>query len=232
MTIAENLAEVRARIAEAARRAGRDPGAVTLVAVSKTFGPDAVREAALAGQTEFGENYVQDARPKIEAMRAEGRPCRWRFVGHLQTNKARDAARLFDVVETVDSLRLAEELGKRARAEGRTLDVLVQVNVGEEPRKAGVAPKDAAALAEGVARVPGLRLRGLMAIHPVSQRPEDARRWFAALRRLRDEAERTAGLALPELSMGMSGDYEIAVEEGATSVRVGTAIFGARRAGA
>lgn len=229
MTIAANLREVRARIAAAAVRAGRDPASVTLVAVTKTFGPEEVREAIAAGQTEFGENYVQDARPKIEAMRAEGRPARWRFIGHLQTNKAKDAVRLFDVVETVDSLRLAEELGKRAAAAERTLEALLQVNIGEEPQKAGVLPKDAAALAEGAARVAGLRLRGLMTIHPLAERPGDARRWFAALRTLRDGIERATGLALPELSMGMSGDYEVAVEEGATGVRVGAAIFGERR---
>jgi len=229
-TIAERFAAVRERVDEAARRAGRHPDDVTLVAVSKTFDAEAVREAIAAGATDLGENYLQDALPKIEETDTDGpRRARWHFVGHLQRNKARDAARLFDVVETIDSVRLADALSKRAEQAERTLEVLIQVNVGGEAQKAGVDPDEAAALVTHVAELPGLRLTGLMTIHPLTEEPEDARPCFAALRELRDRVSKETGVALPQLSMGMSADYEAAIEEGATMVRIGTAIFGPRK---
>jgi pyridoxal phosphate enzyme (YggS family) len=227
MTIAARLAEVRARIAAAAGRSGRGPETITLVAVTKTFGPDEVREAIAAGQRDFGENYVQEAGGKIEAV-GKG-DARWHFIGHLQTNKAKTAARLFDVIETVDSLDLARELDKRAAAEGRTLDALVQVNVAGEEQKAGIAPDRVETLLRAIGGLSALRVRGLMTMPPFLP-PEEVRPYFRALRDLRDRlvARAIPGISLDALSMGMSGDFEAAIEEGATIVRVGTAIFGSR----
>src|SRR5881628_2462705 len=211
--IRTNLERVRERIARAAERAGRRAEDVLLVGVSKTVEVARIRAALAAGLTVLGENRVQEARGKVAEL---GRPVAWHLVGHLQTNKVRDALELFDVVHSVDRIDLARELDRRARARGRPVDALVQVNVGLEPSKGGWPP-EAVETALG-----GLRLRGLMAIPPAVERAEDARGWFRSLRKL---AERHG---LPELSMGMSGDFEIAVEEGATMVRVGTAIFGPR----
>ena len=227
MTIAERLAEVRERIAAAAARSGRPPEAVTLVAVTKTFGPESVREALAAGQRDFGENYVQEAAAKIEAVGAKA--ARWHFIGHLQTNKARQAAPLFDVIQTVDGLSLARELDKRVAAEGRPLDILVQVNVAGEEQKSGIAPEGAEDLLRGMAVLPALRVRGLMTMPPFLP-AEEVRPYFRALRELRDRlaARAIPGVALDELSMGISGDFEAAIEEGATIVRIGTAIFGER----
>ena len=230
MSVAESLRAVRAKIDAAARRAGRDPSEVTLVAVTKTFGLEVVRAAIAAGAVDLGENYLQDAKPKIEALAPDERArTRWHFVGHLQRNKARDAARLFDVVQTLDSPRLAARLGRVALEAERTLEVFAQVNIADETQKSGVAAAETPGLVEQITKTEGLRLTGLMTIHPLSATPDEARRFFARLRELRDEIERAGGAALPELSMGMSGDYEVAIEEGATVVRVGTAIFGARR---
>ncbi|MCB2189282.1 MAG: YggS family pyridoxal phosphate-dependent enzyme [Deltaproteobacteria bacterium] len=226
MSLEDNLAQVRESIAAAARAAGRDPAAVRLVAVSKTHPADRVARAWAAGQTLFGENYLQEAADKIPAV---GPGPAWHFIGHLQTNKARRAAELFDVVQTVDSLKLARALDRRAGELGRKLGVLLQVNVGGEAQKAGADPAAAPALAQGVAELPNLALQGLMTLPPLFDDPAGARPYFAALRELaRRLAPDLPPGAMAELSMGMSGDYEAAIAEGATLVRVGTAIFGRR----
>lgn len=249
--IAERLAAVRQRIERACRQAGRAPDAVTLVAVSKTMPLEAVRAAWAAGARVFGENRVQEAETKIMALRAaaECPGVAWHLVGHLQSNKAGRAVDLFDLVHSVDDLDLARALGRRALGR-RVLErqaqalaaggsakseqaVLVQVNCSGEASKSGCAPEEALELAAGVHGTPGVSLRGFMTIGPLE--PEDAaaaaegaRRAFRRLRELRDEAERRLGVALPELSMGMTNDLEVAIEEGATLVRIGTAIFGSR----
>jgi hypothetical protein len=226
--ISANLAGVRERIAEAARRAGRREDAVLLVAVSKTVDVDGVRAAVAAGVPALGENRVQEAREKIAAI---GRPPPWHLIGHLQTNKVRDALECFDLIQSVDRLPLAEALSSRAAQAGRRADVLVQVNVGAEPQKGGIRPEDLRAGLEAMAALPGLRIRGLMTIPPLPKGPEDSRPHYRQMSKLL-EAARGWGLPgeLTELSMGMSGDFEVGVEEGATIVRVGTAIFGPRRA--
>jgi pyridoxal phosphate enzyme (YggS family) len=217
--IRSNLERVRERIARAAERAGRRAEDVLLVGVSKTVEAERIRAAVAAGLGALGENRVQEARGKIAEL---GRPVPWHLIGHLQTNKAREALELFDVIHSVDRIDLARELDRRGRATGRRVDVLAQVNVALEPSKGGWAPEAVQTAVEALAALGGLRLLGLMAIPPAVERAEDARGWFRMLRML---AERH-GLA--DLSMGMSGDFEVAVEEGATMVRVGTAIFGPR----
>lgn len=215
MAIRENLAAVEARIAAACARAGRQRSEVTLVAVSKTFPASAVDEAIAAGATDVGENRVQEARDKKPSVRGTAR---WHLIGHLQSNKAKDAARLFDVVQTVDSVSLAEKL---SRAAIEPLDVLLEVNIGNEPQKAGATTSDIDALVRGVGQLPNLRLQGLMTIPPVGV-ADETRRYFRELRAMRDAH------GLRELSMGMSEDFEVAIEEGATIVRIGRAIFGSR----
>jgi PLP dependent protein len=223
--VATNLARGKLRIATAAARAGRDPSDVRLVAVSKTPPPEAVRAAYAAGQRDFGENYAQELKDKATALADLG-DLRWHFIGHLQRNKARMVVPHAAVVETVDSLRLAEELAHQARRLGRTLGCLVQVNVGGEEQKSGCAPEEAAEIASAVEDLEGLVLAGLMTIPPFDLDPEETRPHFHALAALR---ERLGGAArFPHLSMGMSQDFEAAVEEGATLVRVGTAVFGSR----
>jgi hypothetical protein len=225
--IRSRLDEVRGRIARAAERAGRDPGSVVLVGVVKTVPPEVIREALALGLADLGENRVQEAEAHIAAV---GRgAARWHMVGHLQRNKAGRAMELFDRVHGLDSAELAEALSHRAAAAGRRLPVLVEVNVSGEASKFGAAPEALRELLERVAGLPGLALEGLMTVGPPVARAEEARPGFARLRALRDRAERTLGLGLRELSMGMSGDFEVAVEEGATLVRVGTALFGPRR---
>ena len=224
--IPERLQEVRRRLAAAAERSGRDLAEVTLVAVGKTRPAAAVAEAVRAGVGDLGENRVQEA----AAKRPDVPPARWHLIGPLQRNKARLALETFDVVHTLDRSELAERL-ERLLAEDwpqRRLDVLLEVNVGREDQKAGVLPEDAAALARETLACPHLHLVGLMAIPPFSDVPEDSRPHFRALAELRARLQDCLGVALPELSMGMSSDVEVAVEEGATLVRVGTAIFGAR----
>ncbi|MEW5725425.1 MAG: YggS family pyridoxal phosphate-dependent enzyme [Thermodesulfobacteriota bacterium] len=217
----ERIDAVQARIEAACRRAGRDPSAVRLVAVTKTVPLESVKSGLEAGLTILGENYVQEAQLKIEAL---GSRASWHFIGRLQTNKAKYAVRLFDLIHSVDDLKLARELDKRAGALGRRQPVLVQVNLSGEETKGGAAEEEAAGLIEQVGALPQLELQGLMTMPPFFDQPERSRPYFAALRRLRDRM----APALPELSMGMSGDFEVAVEEGATLVRVGTAIFGPR----
>jgi PLP dependent protein len=216
--IRANFAAVEARVRAACQRAGRDRKDVTLVAVTKTFPAEAVTAAFVAGATDVGENKVQEARDKKPLALGS---VRWHLIGHLQSNKAKDAVRIFDVIQTIDKASLAEKLGKAAAAAGKHLDVLLEVNIGREPQKDGVDPGEAAALAKEVSRIDNLTLTGLMTIPPVGDEAS-SRKYFRELRALRDT------LGLKELSMGMTDDFEIAIEEGATIVRVGRAIFGSR----
>ena len=219
------LETVRARIARACQRAGRPASSVTLIAVTKQATAEQIREAMALGLTEFGENRVHEAREKRQ--RLSGAAARWHLIGHLQRNKARLAAELFDVVHSVDSAALAAELDRHVRQQGRRLDTLIQVNVSGEATKHGCRLEEARSLAEAVAALPGLAWSGLMTIAPLAEDAEAARPHFRRLRQLRDElsdALRVDRAAL-RLSMGMSQDFEIAIEEGADVVRIGTAIF-------
>jgi hypothetical protein len=211
------IQQVLDRIAAAARRAGRDPGGVTLVAVSKNVEPERVEQALAAGLTVFGESRMQEAKAKIPVV--SGR-ARWHFVGHLQSNKARDAVELFELIHSVDSVKLAAELNKWAERAGKTQPILLEVNASGEASKFGLKPEDLPAALEQTNRLARLEVRGLMTIPPAGK---DARPYFRQLRELRDR------LGLRELSMGMTGDFEVAIEEGATFVRIGTAIFGERK---
>ena len=215
MSIRDDLLAVERRIAGACARAGRRRDEVTLVAVSKTKPAAMIDEAIAAGVTEVGENRVQEARDKKPLVRGSAR---WHLIGHLQSNKAKDAVRLFDVIQTIDSVELAEKVARAAASAGKVQEVLIEVNIGNEPQKSGAAPADVERLAGRVGSIDALRLRGLMAIPPA----EDTRRWFRDLRALRDAA------GLTEPSMGMTEDFETAIEEGATIIRVGRAIFGER----
>lgn len=231
MTIAARLARVRARIEVAARAAARDPAEVELVVVTKKRTADEVREAVAAGAERLGENYVQEALAKRAGLADVG--ATWHMIGPLQKNKAKYLPGHIDVVETIDGAPLAEVLSRRAAAAGATLEVLVQVNVGRESQKAGCAPEELEALLRSVGALEGLELRGLMAIPPVVDDPDEARPYFRELSRLaRDAAARGLLPERPVLSMGMSDDFEVAIAEGATRVRVGTAIFGPRPASA
>jgi hypothetical protein len=228
MSVAERVAEVRQRIAAAAARAGRDPGEVTLVAASKTRSAEEVAAAAEAGIVEFGENYVQEAAPKRAALEALGVSAYWRMIGHLQRNKAAQAVEVFDVVDSLDSPRLGRALQARAE-QGVTaaVEVLLQIRLGGEPSKWGVEPSGADELLKMVQQMPLLRCLGLMTMPPPSSVAE-TRRYFVELRELAEGLRERSGLPLPVLSMGMSQDYDVAVEEGATHVRIGTALFGPR----
>ncbi|MEE4608723.1 MAG: YggS family pyridoxal phosphate-dependent enzyme [Desulfobacteraceae bacterium] len=228
MTIADNIAAVRARMARAARRSGRNPAEVALVAVSKTHPAGMVRQAWQAGVDTVGENYIQEAREKIAAL--ADCPLSWHFIGHLQSNKAKYAADLFDLIHGVDSLKLAREIDKQAAKIGKRQPVLIQVNISGEATKSGTTEADALALVREAGRLEHVQVRGLMTMPPFFDQPERARPYFAVLRRLRDRirTEEVAGVDMAELSMGMTGDFEVAIEEGATLVRIGTAIFGPR----
>ncbi|HEY6867506.1 MAG TPA: YggS family pyridoxal phosphate-dependent enzyme [Candidatus Eisenbacteria bacterium] len=225
-TLRGRLEDVRARIAAATRRSGRAPGTVRLVAVVKTVSAPAIAEAVAWGAEDLGESRVQEAETHITAVGRHA--ARWHFIGHLQRNKAARAAELFDRVHGLDSAETARALSVRAATAGRRLPVLLEVNVSGEASKHGVAPEGAAALAAAIGALPGLTLDGLMTVGAPVARPDDARPGFARLRTLRDAIEGSTGLALPELSMGMSADFEAAIAEGSTMVRVGTALFGAR----
>jgi pyridoxal phosphate enzyme (YggS family) len=232
MPIAENIATLREHIAAAARRAGRFPEQIALMAVSKTHPPERIREAYNAGQRLFGENRVQDFAAKAPAL-ADLHAAEWHMIGHLQTNKATRTVELFRAVDSVDTLKLAERLDAAARKLGRKLEVLIEINVGGEAVKSGVAP-DSPALDEllvAAPRLDALVFRGLMTVPPFTDNPEGARPYFRRLRELRDEiaARKLPAVAMDQLSMGMSHDFEVAIEEGSTCVRVGTAIFGARK---
>ncbi len=227
--IAARLAAVRQAVADAARRAGRDPAAVRIVAVTKTLPPAAVAAALAAGLADIGENYVQEALAKRAAVAGAAS---WHLIGGLQRNKVRAAVGLFDRVHTVDSAPLAAALAAEVGRAGRSLAVLVQVNVGGEGTKRGVPPERVEVVAEAILGHPGLRLEGLMAIPPAPARPEASRPHFRVLRELRDRAQTRLGVELPHLSMGMSDDFPVAVEEGATFLRLGRALFGGRGPGA
>lgn len=227
--IAAQLAQIRARLRAAALAAGRDPAAITLVAVSKTVPVPVIREALAAGQTLFGENRAQELRDKFDAV---GPGATWHYIGPLQRNKVKYVVGRASMVESVDSLALAEALHERVLGEAggappRPLPVLVQVNIGEEASKHGVAPAGTLALCRAVAALPGLALSGLMAVPPYEEDPEASAPWFEALAALA-AAGREQGLPLRTLSMGMSHDFEVAIRHGATIIRVGTALFGER----
>jgi hypothetical protein len=213
------------RMEKAARRVQRDPTEITLVAVSKTVGLDKICQAIDAGASTLGENYVQEAQRKIEGLHRQG--VRWHFIGHLQTNKAKYAARLFDCIQSVDSVKLARELNRRASAYGSVLDCLLEVHLSPERSKFGADPAETLTLAQEISALECLRLRGLMTMPPYFDNAQKSRPYFVALRRLKEELERR-GIPVTELSMGMTADFEVAIEEGATIIRVGRAIFGER----
>ena len=223
--IADNLAAVQERIAAACDRAGRTREDVQLVAVGKKFPAPIIHEAADCGLTLFGENRVQEAKAKIPDCPGH---LRWHFIGNLQTNKCRDAVALFDFLHAVDSLHLAAELNKRCEQAAKVMPVLLEVNVSGEGSKHGFTPESAAAAMEAFFEFPQLEIHGLMTMAPFTRQPENARPYFQKLRKLKSACEARLGAPLPELSMGMSGDYEIAIEEGATIIRLGTTLFGPR----
>jgi pyridoxal phosphate enzyme (YggS family) len=225
--ISANIDSIRQRIAAAAKRANRDPLSIKLMAVTKTVEPERIGKAIEAGLIMLGENYVQEAKDKIAAI---GDVAQWHMIGHLQTNKAKYAVKLFDCVHSVDRLELAQELNKRAGQINRRLNILIEVNSGEES-KSGIQKSQALELVSHVALLPNLIVSGLMTMAPYSDNPEDSRPYFKALRDLRDDINNAgiAGISMDELSMGMTDDFEVAIEEGATIIRVGRAIFGKRQ---
>jgi len=231
MSIADNIAAIRERINAAARHAGRDPEAISLMAVCKTFPPDRIREAYAAGQRLFGENRVQEFAAKATSLR-DLKDAEFHMIGHLQSNKAGAAAGLFSGIDSLDSLRLAEKLNSAAGKSGRKLAILIEINVGGEAAKSGVAPgaEELEEILRSAPRLDHLQIRGLMGIPPFTEAPEGARQYFRKLRELRDQiaGRKLPGVGMDVLSMGMSHDFEVAIEEGATCVRVGTAIFGER----
>jgi pyridoxal phosphate enzyme (YggS family) len=219
-SIARNLERVRAQIAQAAKRAGRSANEIVLIAVSKTFPVEAIRAAYDAGMREFAENRVQ--LPDIDVV--------WHLIGHLQSNKAKRAAQLFDRVDSVDSLPLAQKLNAAAGEQGKRLPVLIEVHMGGEATKSGIAEAELPTLARDIAELPHLELRGLMTVPPYSEDLERVRPYFRQLRALDQELGRKLGRPLPVISMGMSHDFEVAIEEGSTQIRIGTALFGERNA--
>ncbi|UCD84603.1 MAG: YggS family pyridoxal phosphate-dependent enzyme [Deltaproteobacteria bacterium] len=223
--IAARLSYVRSQIEVAARRAGREPDSIKLVAVTKMVEIDEIKEAARAGVEAFGENYVQESREKIRQVEQAKE---WHFIGRLQSNKVRQVLGLFDLIHSVDRFSLAEQIQKRAEQKELIQQILIQVNISGEETKSGVERDEAITLINRVKGFPGIALRGLMTMPPYFDDPEMARPYFRILREIRDKAEGQCGISLPELSMGMSGDYQVAIEEGATIIRVGTAIFGPR----
>ena len=229
MDVADNIRRIREAMAEAARRSGQPASAVRLMAVTKTVDDDRILTAIAAGVEILGENYVQEAKRKIDKM---GNPCEWHMIGRLQTNKAKYAVRLFDMIHSVDRLELAAELDRRARAAGRVMKVLIEVNVAGEETKSGVPLATARDLVRAVAPLENLSIQGLMTMPPWFDDPEEAQPFFRALRELRDRitAEVIDRVEMRELSMGMTGDYAVAIEEGATIVRIGRGVFGERPA--
>jgi pyridoxal phosphate enzyme (YggS family) len=227
--IAENLAEVRERIFQAIQKSGRNPDSVQLVSVSKQVDIAQIEEARIAGAVIFGENKIQDAVPKIDQMGSEG--ISWHFIGHLQKNKVKFLDERFDLIHSVDSLELAEKIANQCQSENRVQSVLLQINVSGETAKFGMEPGELVNQMLAFSRLKGIRVEGLMTIPPYHPDSENSRRHFSRLRELRDQCEKQNRLSLHELSMGMTNDFEVAVEEGATLVRVGTAIFGSRPRG-
>ena len=226
-SIAENLDRVREQISNAAAKSGRTPNDVELVAVTKTHPAESVRAAIEAGQILFGESRVQEAREKIPELPSN---CRWHFVGHLQKNKIRHALALFEMFHGVDSLALAQDINRISEEQGLYPRVLLEVNVAGEGSKFGFAPEALAEQVEALLALPRLSIEGLMCIPPLAMESEDSRKFFVQVRELRDSLEKEFSMKLPQLSMGMTQDFPIGIEEGATLVRVGTAIFGERRA--
>ena len=228
MPVEANLKQVMDRIAAAAKRAHRDPSSIKLVTVTKTVDQDRIRQAVTAGATILGENRVQEAKEKIERL---GRIASWHLIGRLQTNKAKYAVKLFDLIHSVDNLDLAQELDKQAEKIGKKQDILIEVNIAGEAQKSGVEVVNAVSLVRDAARFSHLAIKGLMTIPPFSEHAEDSRQYYRKMRELAQEIgrEHIPGVSMSELSMGMSGDFEVAIEEGATLVRVGTAIFGDRK---
>lgn len=231
MSIADNIAEIRERIFRAAARVRRDPGSITLMAVSKTVEPERIKEAYAAGLRVFGENRVQEFEGKSAGL-SELKDAEWHLIGHLQSNKAKKAAELFHAVDSVDSVRLAEKINQAAAEANKKLEVLIEIKVGQEESKAGI-PLDSPeleALLQAAPQLEALQIRGLMTVPPFTENPEGARPYFRLLRDLRDKiaARKLPAVQMDVLSMGMSHDFDIAIEEGSTCVRVGTAIFGAR----
>lgn len=227
MSIAENIALIRKRIHQVCERIARDPNDIAIVAVSKTFPVAAIREAVAAGIRIFGENRVQEAMPKYLEI---GDQVEWHMVGHLQSNKVKQAMQFARVIESVDSLPLAQEIDKRAQHLGRQVEIFIEVNTSGEKSKFGVAPQDCESLVGTMSQLPWLRINGLMTIGLMSNDPENARPGFRELRQLRDRlcAAKLSNAPLQHLSMGMSDDFQVAIEEGATLIRLGRAIFGAR----
>ncbi|HLF20708.1 MAG TPA: YggS family pyridoxal phosphate-dependent enzyme [Bacteroidota bacterium] len=226
--VAENIKNIRKRIKETCFRCGRRQEEITVVAVTKTFGIDLIREAVNAGQLDFGENYVQELNRKKEQLR-DSKP-RWHFIGHLQTNKVKYIADYVHLIHTVDNERVADEIQKRAERSNRSIDVLVEVHTTDEPTKSGVKPQDVAELVKSISRLPRVQIRGLMTMGPFSENPDDSRPSFQQLANLGKaiEKEGIENISMKHLSMGMSHDFEVGIEEGATIVRIGTAIFGKR----
>ncbi|OPY12904.1 MAG: hypothetical protein A4E66_00977 [Syntrophus sp. PtaB.Bin001] len=226
--IRNNIEMIQERIARAARQSGRNRSEIRLMAVTKTVDESRIRYALEAGIDLCGENYIQESRAKVEAI---GSPPQWHMIGHLQTNKAKYAVRLFDMVQSVDRLELAIELDRRSRSAGRILPILIEVNSGGELTKSGVAPEEAISLIRKIAPLENLSIQGLMTMPPWFENPESARPYFAALRTLRNRIaeERIDRVSLRELSMGMTDDYEVAIEEGSTIIRIGRGIFGERK---
>jgi pyridoxal phosphate enzyme (YggS family) len=227
MSFADNLAGIQQRIRAACDRSGRDASSVLLLAVSKTCPVETIAEAVKEGQVIFGENKIQEAKAKIPLC--PGR-ARWHFIGHLQSNKARDAVELFEMIQGVDSLDLAREISKRCEQAAKEMPMLLEVNVAGESSKFGYRPERLLAELKELCALPRLLVQGLMTVPPYVTDAEKARPHFRRLRELKSQCEETLGFALPHLSMGMSGDFEVAIEEGATMVRVGTALFGPRKA--
>jgi len=226
MSFADNLPAIQQRISAACARAGRDPQFVMLLAVSKTCDAETVSEAVKCGQVFFGENKVQEAKAKIPLSPGKAR---WHFIGHLQSNKARDAVELFEMIQGVDSLNLAREISKRCEQAAKEMPVLLEVNAAGESSKFGYPPEKLLAELKELSSLPRLIVQGLMTIPPYATAPEKSRPYFRRLRELKSQCEEILGAPLPHLSMGMSGDFEIAIEEGATIVRIGTALFGPRK---
>lgn len=219
---------VRKRVRKAAMETGRDPSEIRIVAVSKTVPADRIKPAIVEGVTILGENYIQEAREKIPSL--SHLSTSWHFIGHLQSNKAKYAVRLFDLIHSVDSLKLAEEIDHQAKRIEKIQDILIQVNVSNEESKSGITLEGASALVRDISRLDNVRIRGLMTMPPFFNEPEKVRPFFRALRKLSTDLtkQNISNVEMSELSMGMSGDFETAIAEGATLVRVGTAIFGAR----
>jgi pyridoxal phosphate enzyme (YggS family) len=225
MDFAENLNSIRQRIAASCARAGREENSVLLLAVSKTHPPETIQTAVNAGLLHFGENKIQEAKAKIPLCPGKAR---WQFIGHLQSNKVRDAVELFEMIQGVDSLAIAQEISKRAGQATKTMPILLEVNVAGEASKFGYPPERLLAEVNELNALPKIEIHGLMAIPPFTPVPENSRPYFQKLHELKKQAEQLLGAPLPHLSMGMSGDFEVAIEEGATIVRIGTALFGER----